>query len=183
MESFVPKKVFFTNGVGIHTEKLASFEMALRDAGIEKFNLVTVSSILPPNCDIVSKNKGLAELKPGQIVFCVMSRNESNEPNRLMAASVGMAEPSDKNQHGYISEHHSFGQTDQCAGEYAEDLAASMLASTIGIEAPNAVEWKEKEQYFKISGKIVKTHNCTQSSIGTKGTDWVTVIAAAVFVP
>jgi arginine decarboxylase len=179
----VPKKVFFTNGVGVHREKLESFEMALRDAGIEKFNIVTISSILPPACQIISKKSGLEQLKAGQIVFCVMSRNESNEPNRLMVASVGIAEPSDKTQHGYISEHHGFGQTDQCAGDYAEDLAASMLASTLGIEQPSAVEWKEKEQYYKISGKIVKTYNCTQSSIGTKGTDWVTVIAVAVFVP
>jgi len=183
VEAMIPKKVFFTNGVGVHREKLVSFEMALRDAGIEKFNLVSVSSILPPGCQIISKKSGLEQLNPGQIVFCVMSRNESNEPNRLMAAAVGMAEPADKNQHGYISEHHCFGQTEQTAGDYAEDLAASMLASTLGIETPNAVEWKEKEQYFKINGKIVKTHNCTQSSVGTKGDDWVTVIAAAVFVP
>lgn len=179
----IPAKVFFTNGVGVHKEKLVSFEMALRDAGIQQFNLVTVSSILPPACQIVSKNKGLQELHAGEVVFCVMSRNESNEPNRLMAASVGMAVPDDKNQHGYISEHHSFGQTEQESGDYAEDLAACMLASTLGIKEPAAVEWKEKEQYYKISGKIVKTCNSTQSYVGTKGTDWVTVIAAAVFVP
>lgn len=179
----VPKKVFFTKGVGIHKEKLMSFEMALRDAGIQQFNLVMVSSILPPGCEIVQRKKGLEELKPGEIVFCVMSRNESNEPNRLMSASIGLAVPADKNQHGYISEHHAFGQTDEAAGDYSEDLAASMLATTLGIEAPNAVEWKEKEQAYKISGKIVKTFNSTQSYVGTKGTDWVTVIAAAVFVP
>ncbi|PKP58045.1 MAG: arginine decarboxylase, pyruvoyl-dependent, partial [Candidatus Altiarchaeales archaeon HGW-Altiarchaeales-1] len=93
MFKLVPRKVFFTKGVGRAKEQLASFEAALRDAGIEKFNLVTVSSILPPKCKIVSSEDGLKELMPGQIVFVVMSRNSSNEPNRMIAASVGCAVP------------------------------------------------------------------------------------------
>lgn len=182
--SVIPRKVFFTNGVGVHKEKLVSFEMALRDAGIQQFNLVRVSSIFPPQCEIVPKAKGLAELKPGQIVFCVMSENCTDEPNRLMAASIGLALPADKSIHGYLSEHHSFGQTDETAGDYAEDLAATMLASTLGMQLPNGdLGWDEKEQVYKISGKIVKTTNVTQSSVGTRGPEWVTVLAAAVFVP
>ena len=180
----VPQKVFFTKGGGIHKEKLTSFEMALRDAGIEKFNLVRVSSIFPPNCQIVTKAKGLQELMPGQVVFCVMSENSANEPNRLMATSIGLALPADKNTYGYLSEHHSFGQTDDIAGDYAEELAATMLATTLGIELPDEnLCWDEKEKVYKISGKIVRTSNITQSSIGTKGPEWVTVIATAVFIP
>jgi len=30
----IPKKCFFTIGVGVHKEKLASFELALRSAGL-----------------------------------------------------------------------------------------------------------------------------------------------------
>ena len=89
----IPRKVFFTSGVGTHPEHLESFEVALRDAGIEKFNLVTVSSILPPNCEIVSREEGLKELNPGEIVFCVMSRISSNEPRRMLSTSVGCALP------------------------------------------------------------------------------------------
>src|SRR3989338_2518062 len=109
----IPKKVFFTNGVGRHKEKLASFELALRDAGIEKFNLVSVSSILPPNCKIITKEKGLDELKPGEVVHCVLARNETNENNRLIAVSIGCAIPADSNQYGYLSEHHGFGETEE----------------------------------------------------------------------
>ncbi len=124
--NLVPKKVFFTSGVGRHTEYLESFEVALRNAGIEKYNLVTVSSILPPQCMIVSKEEGLAELSPGQIVFCVMSKNSSDEPSRLITSSIGCAIPKDINTHGYISEHHAFGQTKAAAGKYAEQLERSM---------------------------------------------------------
>ena len=180
---FVPRMVFFTHGVGRHKDKLTSFEFALRDAGIAPFNLVTVSSILPPQTKVISREEGLKYLKPGQIVFVVLSRNQDNEPNRLMAASVGAAIPADRTNYGYLSEHHAFGQTGEQAGEYAEDLAASMLASTLGVDFDPNAAWDEREQQFKMTGKFVKTSNVTQSAIIDKTGNWTSVIAAAVFVP
>ncbi len=180
----IPTKVFFTKGVGKHKEKLHSFELALRDAGIEKFNLVTVSSILPPGCKVVSKEEGLKQLKPGEIVFCVMARNADNEPNRLITASIGCAVPADsENNYGYLSEHHSFGETESKVGEYSEDLAASMLASTLGVEFDANATWDEREQIYKMSGKIIRSRNTTQTAIGDKNGLWTTTIALAVFVP
>ena len=178
----VPKKVFFTKGVGVHKEKLASFEMALRVAGLAHCNLVLVSSIYPPGCKTISKEEGLKLLRPGEIVFAVYDRESNNEPNRLIAASVGLAIPADASMHGYLSEHHSFGETDEKAGEYAEDLAASMLATTVGIEFNPELDWDEREQIFKMSGKIVRTTNITQSAVGNKDGLWTTVFAAAVFI-
>jgi arginine decarboxylase len=178
----VPKKVFFTKGVGVHKEKLASFEMALRVAGLAHCNLVLVSSIYPPGCKIIPKEEGFKLLRPGEIVFAVYDRESNNEPNRLSAASVGLAIPADSSMHGYLSEHHSFGETDEKAGEYAEDLAASMLATTLGIEFDPELDWDEREQIFKMSGKIVRTTNITQSAVGNKDGLWTTVFAAAVFV-
>jgi len=180
---FVPKRVFFTKGVGIHKEELTSFELALRDAGIEKFNLVQVSSIFPPAAKIVPKTVGLKKLSPGQIVFCVMSRLASNEPRRLLAASVGCAIPTDRKLYGYLSEHHSYGESDTVAGDYAEDLAAAMLASTLGIDLDENLGWDEKKEIYRISDKIVKTSNITQSAIVKSDGKFTTVVAAAVLVP
>lgn len=173
--------MFFTKGVGRHKDNLTSFELALRDAGIAPQNLVTVSSIFPANCKRVTREEGCKMLMPGQITFCVMARNATNEPNRLIAASVGVALPADPSHHGYLSEHHPFGETEQRAGDYAEDLAASMLATVIGVEFDPATSWDEREQQFKMSGKIVKTMNITQSAEGNKDGLWTTVVAAAVF--
>ena len=181
MSDFVPKKIFFTKGVGTHRDELHSFERALRDAGIEKCNLVQVSSIFPPHCKMIPKPHGLTELVPGAITYCVMSRCCSNEPKRLLVSSVGCAIPADKSSYGYISEHHAYGQTEKQAGEYAEDLAAAMLASTLGIDFNVDESWDEKKEIFKISGKIVRTLNVTQSTI-CKNNNYTTVIAAAVFV-
>jgi len=178
----VPKYVFFTKGVGIHKDKLASFELALRDAAIEKCNLVYVSSIFPPGCKIISKEDGLKMLKPGQITFCVMAKNETNEPNRLVASAIGLAVPKDRATYGYLSEHHTFGETSKKAGEYAEDLAATMLATTLGIPFESGRAWEEREQVYKASGKIFKTTNICQSDEGHKDGLWTTVVAAAVFI-
>jgi arginine decarboxylase len=179
----IPKYFFLTRGVGKHKEQLQSFELALRNAGIHYCNLVNVSSIVPPECKMVSREQGLKMVQPGEITFVVLARNATNEPHRLVASSIGVAIPSRKNQYGYLSEHHSHGQTDEAAGDYAEDLAATMLATTMGIQFDPETAWDERKQLFKTSGLIIKTANITQSAAGDKNGLWTTTIAAAVFVP
>lgn len=178
----IPKKVFFTKGVGAHKDNLASFELALRNAGIEKCNLVNVSSILPPYCKELSREKGLSELRPGAITFVVMARNSTNEPNRLVSAAIGVAVPTERNNYGYLSEHHAFGETAKRSGEYAEDLAATMLASTLGIPFDPDQAWDERKQVYKASEHIFKTRHVCQSAKGNKDGLWTTVLAAAVFI-
>jgi arginine decarboxylase len=180
---FTPTKIFFTKGVGRHKDYLQSFELALRDAGIEICNLVSVSIIYPPGCKRIPKDEGVKQLSSGQITFCVMARNATNEPNRLIAASIGVAQPADDSVYGYLSEHHPFGETDERAGEYAEDLAASMLATTLGVQFDPNTEWDEREKIFKMSGKIVRTFNVTQSAEGDKNGLWTSVVAAAMLLP
>ena len=179
----IPAKIFFTKGVGVAKEQLSSFELALRSAGIEKFNLVTVSSIFPPGCKRIAKEKGLECLKPGEIVYCVLARNGTNEPNRLVAASIGCALPAGDDQYGYLSEHHSFGETEEKVSDYTEDLAATMLATTLGLEFDASSGWDEREKVFKMSGKIINSTNITQTAEGNKNGLWTTVVAAAILVP
>src|SRR5450631_885322 len=180
--AFVAKKIYLTKGVGKHRERLSSFELALRNAGIAACNIVRVSSIFPPNCKLISRSEGLKHMKPGQVAFTVISENSTKEAHRLIAASIGLALPSDKSMYGYLSEHHSFGETEEVAGEYAEDLAASMLATTLGLDYETSASWDQREEQWKISGKIVRTLNCTQSAQGIGGL-WTTVISAAVLIP
>jgi arginine decarboxylase len=180
MPPLVPKKMFFTKGVGQHKHELRSFEMALRDAGIERCNLVHVSSIYPPNCQLISRNEGIKLIASGMITFAVTARLSSNEHHRLIAASIGCAMPSDPNTYGYLSEYFAYGQPEKECGDNAEDLAAAMLASTLGIEFDEDKSWDEKEDIFRISDKIVKTTNITQSAVVDKGR-YTTVFAAGVF--
>ena len=157
--------------------------MALRDCGIAQFNLVRVSSIYPLGCELVKPKTGLAEMKAGQVVHVVMAETATKEPQRLIAASASVAIPRDVNQFGYLSEHHGYGQTRQKAGDYAEDLAAEMLATVLGVKFDPEKSWDEKREIWRISGKFVRTTSITQTELGDKDGCWTTVISAAVLIP
>ena len=178
----VPRKIFFVTGVGTHKDRLVSFEAALRAANIEVYNLIYVSSIFPPGCEIVSEEDGVKELSPGQIVPCVMARIDTNEPSRRITAAVGLAQPQNTQRYGYISEHHTYGESLEFSKEYAEDLAATMLATTLGIDFDPADAWDERKQVFEASGQIFKTDAWGNSAEGCESGQWTTVIASGVFV-
>ncbi|HVG27677.1 MAG TPA: arginine decarboxylase, pyruvoyl-dependent [Acidobacteriaceae bacterium] len=179
-KNMVPTRLFFTKGVGKHKERLTSFELALRDAGIAAQNLVRVSSIFPPNCKLIPRKEGLKFLNPGEVVFAVVAENSTREPHRLVVSSIGVAIPTDKNTYGYLSEHHSFGETEDQAGDYAEELAAEMLATTLDVDFDPDKSWDEKKEIYRMSDKIVRTANVTQSAVGHKNGLWTTTIAAAI---
>lgn len=176
----VPKKIFFTKGTGIHREKLVSFEMALRSAGIAQHNLVRISSIFPPGCEIVERDEGAKLLRPGQVVFCVLSEAATNEPGRRVGAAVGVAMPNDRSMYGYISEHHAFGQSEKDIGNYAEDLAAQMLATVLGAPFDPDEAWDERKEQWRLSGHVVKSMNHTCVTQGPDSGQWATVVSAAV---
>ena len=181
-KNMVPKRIFFPKGVGKHKERLTSFELALRDAGIAAQNLVRVSSIFPPNCKMVTRSQGLKYLSPGEVVYAVIAENSTREPHRLLASSIGVEIPAYHNTYGYLSEHHTFGETEDAAGEYAEELAAEMLATTLNVEFDPDRSWDEKKQIYRLSNKIVRTANVTQSAVGDKRGLWTTVIGAAILI-
>ena len=182
MIDLVAKELFLTRGIGVHEDKLTSFEYALRDAGISGTNIVLISSIFPPKAKLIPKKEGLKKIKPGQILFTIYSRNQTNEPHRMISSSVGLALPKDRSRYGYLSEYDAFGQNERETGDYAEDIAAQMLASSLGIPFDIDKSWDEKRQQWNISGQIYKTKNITQTAKGNKDGKWTTVFAAAVLV-
>ena len=182
MLDLVAKNLFLTKGIGIADDKLTSFEFALRNAGIAGTNIVLISSIFPPGAKLLSRKEGLKLIKPGQILFTIYSRNQTNEPQRLISASVGIAQPTDRTKYGYLSEYDSHGKNEKEAGDYAEDVAAQMLASSLGISFDIDKSWNEKRQSWTISGQIYKTKNITQTAKGNKDGKWTTVFAAAVLI-
>lgn len=184
----IPTKVFFTKGTGVHRNRLESFELSLRAGGVQMLNLVEVSSILPPHCEILPREQGLRHLKPGQVVYCVMSRNSTDEPRRLITASVGIARPRRKEHYGYISEHHDHGLLAEEATAKTEDMAASMLASTLGVRFDPDAAWDDRKQIFKVADFLVETSSTSEEAYGFYEKDmaarkWTTVFAAAVLVP
>jgi arginine decarboxylase len=177
----VPKSYFLTRGIGVHRERLTAFELALRDADIEQQNLVSVSSILPPGCKELERQAGVATLQPGEITFSVMARIETNEPGRRIHASIGLARPADPSMYGYISEHHGYGMTQAQSGDYAEDLAATMLASTLGVEFDPDAAWNERKRVYETSSLIIDSTSTTAYAEGDADCRWTCAVASAVF--
>src|SRR5437899_13027234 len=103
----VPKRIFFTKGVGKHRERLTSFELALRDAGIAAQNLVRVSSIFPPQCTLIARSHGLKYLDPGEVVFAVVAESSTHEPHRLLSAMLGVATTAVLSACAYLCAPHS----------------------------------------------------------------------------
>jgi arginine decarboxylase len=179
--SEIPTHMFFTKGVGIHANSLESFEAALRVAGIAHVNIVRVSSIFPPACKIIARDRGIKRLAPGQIVHAVLAESRTDEPNRLCSAGVGLAIPADKAKHGYISEHHGYGLRVGKLVDLVEDMAASMLATTLGLQLDPDTAYDERQEIYRTSGLIVRTRSAVQTCEGDKNGLWTTALAAAVF--
>ena len=178
---YVPKYLFFTKGIGVHKEKTASLEIALRDAGIAQLNIMEVSSIFPPYCRIIEANEGLSMLCAGEVTPCVLAKAHSNEPGRRIVASIGLALPQEDGKYGFLSAHHAYGETEEEGGEYAEDLAATMLANTLGIDFDVDKDYDERKEVFRMSGKIVETWHTTLGALGNENGNWTSVVVAAVF--
>ncbi len=176
-----PTSAFLTSGIGVHRHQLTSFEFALRDADVEQQNIVTVSSILPPRCELITREAGVATLKPGEITFCILARAETNEPGRRIHASIGLARPADPAMYGYIAEHHGFGMTREQSGEYAEDLAATMLASTLGIDFDPDAAWNERKRVYEHTQLIIDSMSMTAAAQGDEAGRWTCAVAMAVF--
>ena len=153
----------------------------MRHAGIAHCNLVRVSSIFPPGCKIVGRATGSKALEPGSITHLVLAEASTNEPSRLVSAGIGLAVPASGDQYGYISEHHGYGMTQQKVEDLVEDLAATMLATTLGIEFNPDTAYDERKEIYRMSGRIVKSRAVVQTAEGDKRGLWTTVVAAAVF--
>jgi arginine decarboxylase len=181
-KSWIPKNIFLTKGTGVHSEKLASFELALRSAGIASYNLISVSSILPPNCKIIGKREGKKMLHPGQVVPVVLARSESNKADTLVSSGVGIAVPRNRNDYGYLAEHHTKGMNENQMEDYVEDLAAEMLATTYGLEFDPDASWDEKRELWNIDDRIVETKSIVETLQTDSSEKWTTVVCAAVLI-
>ena len=175
----IPKKLFLTKGKGVHAHRLQSFELALRDAGIETCNLVHVSSIIPPNCNIISQEEGIQNIKPGQITFCVLAVHRTKRKHQQIGASIGLARPKNRDIHGYIAEHHQNQCSPDSIKKHAEELALRMLSTTVGFTGKQKFE--KNDQQLTSFQKDCEIDSIFEYESDTVKDKWTTVLAAAVF--
>ena len=180
----VPTKVFLTKGVGVHEKQLTSRELAMTDAGVEKVNLIKASSIIPPGCQIVSPDEGKELLHIGQMTFAIMAECSTNEPHKLIAASIGMAKPDDENEYGFFTEieqEEGYGKTEEKASEEVTELAIHNLAMSWRAPFDPKKDFDPKKTLYRIRNKNVRVSHMTQTTFGDKDGRYATVFVAAVF--
>jgi len=117
-------KVAATAGCAEGGTALNAFDNALLAAGIGNVNLVKVSSIVPPDVDIVT----LPQIKPGAIVPTAYAAMTSENPNEIIAAGVGYALPADRTKAGVIMEYH-----DRVDRAMAERAIRAMLVEAFAV--------------------------------------------------
>ena len=161
----IPKKLFLTKGKGFHKNKLQSFEIALRDAEIHQCNLVKVSSIIPPKCEIIARKEGLKSIKPGMVTYCVLSVCETKSFDEKIAAGIGLAYSDKKNVFGYIAEGMKHGKETTDLSKHVQKIATDMLKTVTND---------------KVTNDVLHHKNVVQTCKGQKN-KWATAVAAAVF--
>ena len=109
-----------------------------------------------------------------------MGRNFTKEKGRLVGAAIGLAYPTDSH-YGYISEHHDFGIEERELGDFVEDLASTMLATTLGIDFDPEKDYDERREIYFMSGEIVDSISLPCVTTGVGGV-YTTVLSAAVFI-
>ena len=168
VSSLVPRFAFFVSGTGVHPDRLRAFEKALLSAGPFAHNLVTVSSIMPAGCEIITPEEGFAKLTAGEITFCIMARQDTNTMSEHASAAVGIVKVKDVSKFGYISEYHG-----TAAGKDEAEKIAIRLA----------VEMYEAKTGTLVKDLDMDRVHATAASIQHPGdASWVSAVALCVFV-
>ena len=130
------KKVTKAAATAGHAEggtPLNAFDNALLAAGIGNVNLVKISSIIPPDVDIVE----LPRIKPGILVPTAYACFTSEVPGEVISAAVGYALPEDRTKAGVIMEHH-----DRVPGDTSERMIRQMLEEAFRVRGEKIREVK-----------------------------------------
>lgn len=102
--------IYLTSGVGYGKTTLSAFDAALKDAGVHNFNLIYISSIIPPFSQIKVKKFKAARKQYGDRLYVVRAENRSRESGKCIGAALGWYQL--KSGKGVFVEHEEIGETE-----------------------------------------------------------------------
>ena len=186
---FVPPRVFFTSGTGTHRLERVAIQHAMQQAGVSQCNLVKVSSVLPPDTQIISRQQGLRLLTPGNVVFAVIAQAETNEPSQRITPAVAWAKPKKPGVPGVIAEvedNLTHGKNEETAADEVGEEAITILGETLGTRVDAKRKWDRRRKTLRIGSTTVEIGWLAASIEGPeqKGgeADFAAAIVLAVFV-
>lgn len=110
--------------------EILSFDNALIDAKVGNYNLVRVSSILPPRCCVATD---LTDLKKGSVLHIAYASLTKRGMGKI-ASAIAVGIPNDEDCVGVIMEYSNWGDATSCIEVVEEMVTAAMAKRGIGLK-------------------------------------------------
>lgn len=124
-------RIEIATGVGAGPTKLAAFDAALIAAGVANFNLLVLSSVIPPASEIVESDERLSpDGEWGDRLYVVMAQERVTTRNAEAWAGLGWVRD-ERTGRGLFVEHHG-GSRAEVEGDIDDSL--STLCENRGVD-------------------------------------------------
>ena len=163
-------KIYIATGIGYGQTMLSAFDAALMDAGIHNFNLIQLSSIVPPGAQIISKRRlEFSSEKYGNRLYLVKAESRSRETNKFIGAALGWYQIEDGR--GVFVEHEEIGETEEAVRSNLEVEVKKSLTDLCKIRNYPV---SPKRMNFKINVvKVEESATCSLVVAVFKDEGWV----------
>jgi arginine decarboxylase len=187
---FVPRRVFFTSGVGRHEQERVATQHAMAAAGVPRVNLVKISSVIAPRCQIISRQQGIRLLRSGSIVFAVIAQGMTKEPHQRVTPAIAWSKPEDENETGFIAEveeQNANGLSEKAAEDRVGEEALILQAAHFGVKVNAERAWagRGRSRSVRLGGKRVRVGSLCASIVGAEAEEgeeqYSTAVVLAVF--
>lgn len=119
-------RIYVVSSVGTGTTLLSAFDKALYNAGTHNYNLITLSSVIPPKTEIIKTKQYKAPVGEfGYRLYVVKAEVRSNDKGKVLAAGVGWYQLEDKR--GFFVEHHLEGKNEKALRREMENQITNSL--------------------------------------------------------
>lgn len=118
--------IIIASGKGLGKTLLSAFDAALFDAGVSNYNLLVLSSIIPPGSVIKLQKYKTPDSEYGHRLYVVMSENRSRESGRYIGAAIGWCQEEDGR--GVFVEHHFTENSEEAVRNLLQEEVKHSLA-------------------------------------------------------
>jgi arginine decarboxylase len=116
-------EIRISTGVGVATTELAAFDAALYEAGIGNYNLLPLSSVIPPGADVIQKHPDLSGAEWGDRLYVVLAQHSATSVGEEAWAGIGWVQETAGRRRGLFVEHHGSSEA-EVEGQIQASLAS-----------------------------------------------------------
>jgi len=144
------KIIKVSSGTGEGATELSAFDKALQNAGVANYNLLYLSSVIPPGFMPQIEKPAVNSNEFGHKLYVVMAENRTSEVGKEVWSGIGWVMKENQSEGGLFVEHH---------GESKEEVIKLITDSLNTMKANRAEKYGEIK--YEISGiKCAKNPVC-----------------------